>query len=122
MRFLADENIPKQAVELLRQAGHDVAWIPVDCAGVDDLQVMDRAIAEQRIILTFDKDFGELVFREGAARVDGVILLRFIPESPQQLALDIHRIITSRSDWSGHFSVVDSRQVRMRRLPGRGHQ
>lgn len=63
MRFLANEKFPLDAVEVLRQNGHDVVWIRVESPGISDPEVLSRAQAENRILLTFDKDFGELAFR-----------------------------------------------------------
>ena len=57
MNFLADENFPLDAVAALRQLGHDVVWIRTDSPGVIDEVVLARAIAENRVLLTFDKDF-----------------------------------------------------------------
>lgn len=60
MRFLADENFPAAAVAGLASAGHDVAWIRTAAPGAADGDVLARAVREERILLTFDKDFGEL--------------------------------------------------------------
>ncbi len=49
----------------LRHDGHDVAWVRTDAPGSTDQQVLARAVAEDRILLTFDKDFGDLAFRAG---------------------------------------------------------
>ena len=62
-RFLADENFLGDAVTALREAGHDIAWIRTDAPGSTDRQVLTRAVAERRILLTFDKDFGDLAYR-----------------------------------------------------------
>jgi predicted nuclease of predicted toxin-antitoxin system len=84
MRFLADENFPLDAVEALRQNGHDVAWIRSDSPGIADPQVLERAQAEGRIVLTFDKDFGELAFREKLPAMTGIILFRI--KAPSSVA------------------------------------
>ncbi|MBD1846942.1 DUF5615 family PIN-like protein [Cyanobacteria bacterium FACHB-63] len=76
MRFLANENFPGDAVEALRQADHDVVWIRTDAPGISDPEVLSRAQAEERILLTFDKDFGELAFRSQLPAASGIILFR----------------------------------------------
>ena len=76
MRFLANENFPLDAVETLRQNGHDVVWIRVESPGISDPEVLSRAQAENRILLTFDKDFGELAFRSKLPASVGIILFR----------------------------------------------
>jgi predicted nuclease of predicted toxin-antitoxin system len=60
MRFLADENIPGDAVAELEAAGHDIISIRIAAPGSKDEDVLALAVRETRIILTFDKDFGEL--------------------------------------------------------------
>jgi predicted nuclease of predicted toxin-antitoxin system len=65
MHFLANENFPLDVVEALRSEGHDVAWIRTDAPGSKDPDILKRAVAENRILLTFDKDFGDLAFQFG---------------------------------------------------------
>src|SRR5690242_12920851 len=77
MRLLANENFPRAAVEALRADGHDVAWIRTDAPGISDDAVLDLARGEGRVLLTFDKDFGELVLKRGARASHGIILFRF---------------------------------------------
>ncbi len=60
MRFLANKNFPRVAAEALRAGGHDVAWVRVDAPGSTDEQALARARADDRVLLTFDKDLGEL--------------------------------------------------------------
>jgi predicted nuclease of predicted toxin-antitoxin system len=65
MRLLANENFPGVAVEALRNRGHDVVWIRTDAPGSGDREVLARAAAETRTVVTFDKGFGALAFRYG---------------------------------------------------------
>lgn len=74
MRLLANENFPGDAVDALRAQGHDVAWIRLDAPGSSDREVLARAQNENRILITFDKDFGELALKEGLPAASGVIL------------------------------------------------
>ena len=60
MRFLANENFPGRAVTALTAAGHDVVWVRVTAPGMSDPDVLAWAARDERILLTFDKDFGEL--------------------------------------------------------------
>ena len=62
MRVLANENVPAALVERLRSVGHDVARVRERSPGIADPQVIEWAINDQRVLLTFDKDFGELAF------------------------------------------------------------
>lgn len=117
MRFLADEGFPGDAVAALRNAGHDVAWVAERNPGSLDSQVLETANRENRVLLTLDKDFGELVFRRGASASPGVILFRIALLSPAAVAKEVVAVISSRTGWAGHFSVVEPGLLRMRQLP-----
>jgi predicted nuclease of predicted toxin-antitoxin system len=60
MRFLADENFPGDAVTALRTSGQDVLWIRTDAPAITYQDVLSRSVEDARVLLTFDKDFGEL--------------------------------------------------------------
>ena len=117
MRLCANENIPEDCVVRLRQNGHDVLWIRESAPGSPDIGVINRSLAEDRLLITFDKDFRELVFRRGARASHGIVLLRISQASSAAGAERVAAVLASRDDWSGHFSVVDDFTIRMRRLP-----
>lgn len=75
-KFLAKENVPTEAVELARLNGLDLAWIREIAQGADDDAVLALAFTEGRVLVTFDKDFGDMAFREGKQATCGVVLLR----------------------------------------------
>jgi len=106
-------------VERLRRADHDVAWVRTDAPGISDQTVPSRAVRENRILLTFDKDFGELAARADLPAECGVVLLRLPMPTPSNAGETIARIVGGRDDWRGHFSVIEPGRVRMRRLPER---
>lgn len=116
MRFLANENFPADAVEILRQAGHDVLWIRTDAPGISDQEVLDRAQRDNCILLTFDKDFGELAFRVKLPATKGIVLFRITASSGSSIAQKVITAIASRNDWVGHFSVIEVDRIRMRAL------
>ena len=76
MRFLADESCDGAVVRAIREAGHDVTSLRDTMRGAPDRSVLEAALHERRLLLTEDKDFGELVFASGAPAV-GVLLLRY---------------------------------------------
>lgn len=117
MRFLANENFPADAVSALRAQRFDVIWIREAAPGIRDVDVLAWANREQRILLTFDKDFGELAFRAKLPATCGVVLFRIPKPSAWYVAHVILQVITSRSDWAGHFTVFEERRIRMRPLP-----
>lgn len=101
----------------MRQLGHDMAWIRTDSPGITDETVLARAIAENRILLTFDKDFGELAIRRNLPATCGIILFRTTATSGPEAAKKVTTALASRTEWSGHFAVVDDRRIRIRPLP-----
>jgi predicted nuclease of predicted toxin-antitoxin system len=119
MRWLCDENIPRILVEELRLRTHDTARITEREPSVSDADVFAIAVREHRICLTFDKDFGELASSATVPSDCGVVLLR-IPFQPTAAAVArLASALESRSDWAGHFSVIEPGRVRMRLMGGR---
>lgn len=116
MRLCADENLPADCVTALRVNGHDVLWIRETMPGATDEEVIARAMHEQRLLLTFDKDFGELVYHRGRKAVAGIVLFRVAFPSADAVAEFVTRLLASRDDWFGNFSVIDDRSIRMRPL------
>jgi predicted nuclease of predicted toxin-antitoxin system len=117
LKFLADENIPLDVVESLRDLGHDVRWVRSDMPGISDDEVLAVAITEDRLLISCDKDFGELVFKQVAGDISGVLLFRIENRSPGYLADFVRGVIALRNDWAGNFSVIDEEKIRMRILP-----
>ena len=85
MRLLVDENFPGLAVKAIRSRGHELVWIREDAPGISDQAVLSRATTEGRILITFDKDFGEIAFRGGQEMARGIILLRPRLSSPRHV-------------------------------------
>ena len=119
MRFLANENFPLLSVRVLRADEHDVVTILEGLAGAADDDVLARAVREERIILTFDRDYGELVFRRGQPAPPGVIYFRFNPATPDEPAQLLRQVLTTQIELTGQFTVLDLRRVRQRPLPRR---
>jgi predicted nuclease of predicted toxin-antitoxin system len=117
MRLLANENFPADAVDALRGQGHDVVWIRTEAPGSRDDEILARARGEDRVLVTFDKDFGELAFRSKLPASCGIILFRIRPRSPEFIAHLTALAIGSRDDWVGHFAVIEETRIRMRDLP-----
>jgi predicted nuclease of predicted toxin-antitoxin system len=122
MHFLANENFPVASVHLLRAAGHDVAAVGEESPGITDEQVLIRAASEGRIILTFDRDYGRLIFQQGRPSPTGVVYLRFTPLSPAEPAERLLELMTHGAiKFDGLFTVLQRDQVRQRPLPPRGN-
>src|SRR4051794_7644403 len=116
MRFLANENFPGPAVAALIAAGHDIVWVRSAAPGMSDQDVLAWATRDARILLTFDKDFGELARASALPRTCGVVLLRMPMPNPGDIGLRLSNLIMSRDDWAGHFSVIEPSRIRMRPL------
>lgn len=116
MRFLANENFPGAAVAALEAAGHGVVWVRTAAPGATDPDVLAWAAREKRILLTFDKDFGELAGGSALPHSCGVILLRMPMPKPGDIGQRLAQLITARDDWAGYFSVIEPGRVRMRAL------
>jgi predicted nuclease of predicted toxin-antitoxin system len=102
-------------VLVLRAAGHDIVSVAETKPGASDREVLEMAVAESRTLLTFDNDFGWLVYRVGLEAPRGVILFRLVPvepEEPAQLLLDL--MSRQELELEGHFTVIDRERVRQR--------
>jgi predicted nuclease of predicted toxin-antitoxin system len=117
IKLLANENFPGPAVRLLRERGVDVLWALESMSGADDPEVLARARAEGRWLLTYDRDYGELVFSRGLPSPRAVIYLRqeaYPPPRPAELVLEL---LARPEQVEGLFLVVTERSVRVRHLP-----
>jgi len=115
MKLLADENVDKSIVERLRDDGHTVLYVLEMEPSIPDDEVIRRANQEFALLLTADKDFGELVFRQGRI-VHGVILIRLAGLSPQRKAEVVATAIQEHGDeMVQNFTVITPGAVRIRR-------
>jgi hypothetical protein len=73
-------------------------------------------VREERILLTFDQDFGELAWRTGLPAACGIVLFRLALPSSIDVGAMIAARLSERSDWQGHFSVIQPGRIRMRAL------
>jgi predicted nuclease of predicted toxin-antitoxin system len=115
--LLADENFPGSVIRGLALAGHDVMSVAWSAPGIDDLAVLDLACRTGRRLLTFDADFGELVFARRAPTPAAILYFRLHPvviEEVLQLALGA---VSETPD--GYFAVVSREGTRIRRLAPR---
>ena len=117
MRFLVNENVTGTVIQELRQRGHDVLSVKESMRSEQDDVILARAQTEQRIIVTHDKDFGELAFRSNLPASCGIILLRLAGADPDTDNQRILNALESRTDWAGNLSVVTDDRIRMRSLP-----
>ena len=116
MRFLADECCDTGLVSSLRGDGHDVIYVLERKPGVSDDEVLIEAYNEERILITEDKDFGELVYRlKKPSR--GIVLIRMDVKERHMKWLRLKKLIENYEErLAGHFVVIDTQKFRFRPL------
>ena len=117
MIFLANENIPLDSIVLIRSYNHIVLSIKEDFRGISDIAVLKLANQKDAIILTFDKDYGELIFRENFENPPSVIFFRFKGYNAEFAANALLKIIQNpQIQLQGYFTIIEEETVRQRRF------
>ena len=115
MNFVVDESSGKSVVEELRRLGHDVISIQEKFPGLDDPPILDIAVHENRVVVTNDKDFGELVYRSGLPHA-GVVLFRLQDESAASRVHMMREVLRVCGDkLKDNFIVASESKIRIRR-------
>jgi predicted nuclease of predicted toxin-antitoxin system len=118
MRFLADENCDLAVIRALRAHGHDVLSVSDISPRAEDSEVITLAVREERILLTEDKDVGQLVYAHGQETL-GVIFLRFPNSARKQISNEVVSLVKRQGQkLIGSFVTVQPGRVRMSRGPG----
>ena len=116
MKLLANENFPYKSILYLRSKGYDVYSIGIDNTSIKDSEIMLIAINDERTILTFDRDYGELIFKQNYKPEKGVIYLRLDEYEPHEPGLIIEEIIHNKElDLTRALTVVDKNGIRQRK-------
>ena len=122
MRFLADENVSSLVIERLRSGGHDVTSIAETKSGAPDKDILDAADADGRILMTEDRDFGEMVVRQRLG-VSGIVLLELDRLSSVAEAHTVAEIVSAQADrLAGNLVVIEPGRIRIRPLDRDGEQ
>jgi predicted nuclease of predicted toxin-antitoxin system len=118
VRLLANENFPLPSVTAIAEQGHDVLSISIQSPGITDEKVLARAHADNRILITFDRDYGMLVYFRQLPCPPGIIYLRLRPRSPVEAADLVLPVLKLGKDFlHGHFVVLERDACRRRPLP-----
>lgn len=113
MRFLVDECAGPGVASWLEQNSHDAFSVYNQARGITDDEVIKRSFAEQRILITADKDFGAKIFRDRVSHA-GVILLRLKNESKENKIDALRRLLGSYSErLADNYVVVSENRVRI---------
>lgn len=121
MKILADEHMPKVLLDALRQAGHEVITVvELGMAGAPDEEILQRARAENALILTEDKDFGRLLEFCPPSLRHRALLLRYETFVPAILIADVSRAVSELENMSPHkfMAVLAEGRLRIRTWPG----
>jgi predicted nuclease of predicted toxin-antitoxin system len=118
LRIVADENVDGWVVAKLREEGHEVIYVAELHSRITDQEVLQLAAVEGNLLLTSDKDFGELTFLQRQGNV-GIVLARLNALSPEQKARIVAGVLREHADeLLGAFTVVTPSSVRIRQRHG----
>ena len=116
MKFLANENVPILSVNYLKSKGFDITSIGIENPGISDEQVMKISIEQERTIITYDSDYGELIFKHGFKPNAGVVFIRQQPTEPLETAKIIEQMTSnSKITLKRTLTVVDSNSLRQKK-------
>lgn len=113
MKFIVDENLSKKLARFLNQLGHPTLRVRIINPGVEDYQVLELALSKDSILVTSDKDFGELIFKENLAHC-GIIFLRLQDETPDNTIRVIQKLIPKFDEVKNNFVVVTEKEGKLR--------
>ena len=115
MKFLANENYPYPSIKILREAGYDVKSIGEEMYGITDVEVLDIAQKESRIILTFDKDYGELIFLHKSFNPPAVVFYWYKGAGPNYAGEILLELIGNNIVLDDNFTVIEQNNLRQRK-------
>jgi predicted nuclease of predicted toxin-antitoxin system len=116
LRWLVDECVSARLVNRLREAGHNVVYVLEVASGADDREITLLANRDGRLLLTDDKDFGELVIRQKLA-VPGLVLMRLESDDFRHAWKRLNAAIGKfGNDLFGRYTVIEPARFRSRRL------
>jgi predicted nuclease of predicted toxin-antitoxin system len=116
MKLLTNENFPLKSVLFLREKGFDVKHIGTDFPGIKDSEVVNLAVKESRIIITFDKDYGTLIFKKGYRPKCGVIFFKWTKFNPEAPGKVIDRLFTDKKlEFENALTVIDDKNIRQKK-------
>lgn len=113
MNFLVDECVGRQVFNWFKANNYDVLFVKDECEGVSDDVVLEKSRRDGRVLITCDKDFGDMIFRDQKKHV-GIVLLRLIDESPKNKIRVLNWLLENNKDIiDNNFLLVSDRNVRI---------
>jgi predicted nuclease of predicted toxin-antitoxin system len=118
MMLLADESVDRPIVERLRLEGHETTYIAELAPSISDDEVLQKANTRNALLLTEDKDFGELVYRLGRVHA-GIVLIRLAGLASAAKAETVAKVLQDHAtELVGAFTVISPGGVRIRKPSG----
>ncbi len=116
MRFLANENFPLKSILYLKGRNFDIFSIGQEIPGIKEEEVISIAYAQDRTILTFDRDYGELIFKHNLNPKKGVIYFRLFDYSPKDPGIILEELTKNGNiDFDQMLTVIDKNGIRQRK-------
>jgi predicted nuclease of predicted toxin-antitoxin system len=116
MTFFADEGLDAPLVELLRKEGHSVLYAAEEMSGATDIEILTKATEQNAILITKDKDFGEMIVRH-RMNSNGVVLIRVEKLNSSMNCMFIVRLINKHApELHNCFTVIQEDKIRIRAL------
>ena len=117
MKFLANENFPFPSIRFLREKGFAVISVSEISGGISDAEVLQKAASENLVILTFDRDYGELIFKYQKENPPAVVYFRTKGQTPNEAGrILLENIELEKITLENHFTVIEATGVRQRKL------
>ena len=116
MKFLVDESVEYRIAQWLRQHNYDTIAISEISPSIPDTQVLQKAKRENRILITNDKDFGELIYQQKLPH-KGVIFFRLSEETAQAKIKILELLLYQhQTKLKNHFITITPHKIRIRKI------
>lgn len=116
MKFVGDEGVDAQIIKALWKEGHDVIYIAEFDSGITDDLVLKYANNQERILITRDKDFGELVYRDKKIHSDIILNRLFELSTEKKVSIVMNTINRFKDELIGSFTVIQPSKIRIKKL------
>ena len=117
MKFLADENVHPLIVRHLRMLGLELEWIKETSRGSPDEQILSRGDIAELVLITLDRDFGDLIFRQGFPAPRAILYSRLSRANPQAIAERLSDLV-EHGFADHHITTITTHSERVKAFPG----
>jgi predicted nuclease of predicted toxin-antitoxin system len=117
LKLLADENLNRLIVRHLRLVDFEVGWVRESCPGAQDQDILSRADIGELVLVTFDRDFGDLIYRRGFPTPRAILYSRLSRANPQAIADRLVALI-ERGVVDNHMTTIAAQGERLKAFPG----